>query len=168
MTFPHPCSLFLSRVFINTNSLFFCSQLCGICLNNPKDLAFGCGHQVIFCPSSSNVWLKFEFFTLTNVHVDGRWQTCGECGQDLQICPFCRSSIHTRLKLYWSDPNLQPSHTSQNNRESLWYGTGIMPRCRTISLPYRCENVGQQFCSFLLLLKDSFIKVWWFEVFWSF
>ncbi|XP_011652307.1 E3 ubiquitin-protein ligase RGLG1 [Cucumis sativus] len=46
-------------------------KLCGICLSNPKDLAFGCGHQ-----------------------------TCAECGQDLQICPFCRSSIHTRLKLY--------------------------------------------------------------------
>lgn len=46
-------------------------KLCGICLSNPKDLAFGCGHQ-----------------------------TCGDCGQDLQICPFCRSAIHTRLKLY--------------------------------------------------------------------
>ena len=45
--------------------------LCPICLNNAKDLAFGCGHQ-----------------------------TCCECGQDLETCPICRSIIHTRIKLY--------------------------------------------------------------------
>ncbi|KAI3858097.1 hypothetical protein MKW98_029571 [Papaver atlanticum] len=33
---------------------------CPICLSNPKDMAFGCGHQ-----------------------------TCCECGQDLQLCPIC-------------------------------------------------------------------------------
>ncbi|KAG7016218.1 E3 ubiquitin-protein ligase RGLG2, partial [Cucurbita argyrosperma subsp. argyrosperma] len=47
------------------------NQLCPICLSNPKDMAFGCGHQ-----------------------------TCCECGQDLQTCPICRSAIHTRIKLY--------------------------------------------------------------------
>ncbi|XP_043706402.1 E3 ubiquitin-protein ligase RGLG2-like isoform X2 [Telopea speciosissima] len=47
------------------------NQVCPICLTNPKDMAFGCGHQ-----------------------------TCCECGQDLEFCPICRSSIHTRIKLY--------------------------------------------------------------------
>lgn len=47
------------------------NQVCPICLTNPKDMAFGCGHQ-----------------------------TCCECGQDLQTCPICRSAIHTRIKLY--------------------------------------------------------------------
>lgn len=46
-------------------------QICPICLTNPKDMAFGCGHQ-----------------------------TCCECGQDLQSCPICRSPIVTRIKLY--------------------------------------------------------------------
>ncbi|KAL7232671.1 hypothetical protein ACSBR2_010643 [Camellia fascicularis] len=49
----------------------FDNQVCPICLSNPKDMAFGCGHQ-----------------------------TCCDCGQDLQICPICRSSIQTRIKLY--------------------------------------------------------------------
>lgn len=47
------------------------SQVCPICLTNPKNLAFGCGHQ-----------------------------TCYDCGQNLQLCPFCRSEIVTRIKLY--------------------------------------------------------------------
>lgn len=47
------------------------NTLCPICLSNKKDMAFGCGHQ-----------------------------TCCECGQDLQICAICRSSIQTRIKLY--------------------------------------------------------------------
>ncbi|CAK9180435.1 unnamed protein product [Ilex paraguariensis] len=47
------------------------NQLCPICLGNSKDMAFGCGHQ-----------------------------TCCECGQDLQLCPICRTPIQTRIKLY--------------------------------------------------------------------
>ncbi|XP_015071056.1 E3 ubiquitin-protein ligase RGLG2-like [Solanum pennellii] len=47
------------------------NQLCPICITNPKDMAFGCGHQ-----------------------------TCCECGQDLLLCPICRDSIQTRIKLY--------------------------------------------------------------------
>ncbi|KAF3444544.1 hypothetical protein FNV43_RR14236 [Rhamnella rubrinervis] len=47
------------------------NQLCPICLSNPKDMAFGCGHQ-----------------------------TCCECGPDLETCPICRSPIQTRIKLY--------------------------------------------------------------------
>ncbi|CAI8597585.1 unnamed protein product [Vicia faba] len=47
------------------------NQFCPICLSNPKDMAFGCGHQ-----------------------------TCCECGQDLELCPICRSNIDTRIKLY--------------------------------------------------------------------
>ncbi|XP_021653486.2 E3 ubiquitin-protein ligase RGLG2 isoform X2 [Hevea brasiliensis] len=46
-------------------------QVCPICLTNRKDMAFGCGHQ-----------------------------TCCECGEDLQLCPICRSSIQIRIKLY--------------------------------------------------------------------
>uniref|UniRef100_A0A7N0T9Y7 RING-type domain-containing protein n=1 Tax=Kalanchoe fedtschenkoi TaxID=63787 RepID=A0A7N0T9Y7_KALFE len=47
------------------------NKICPICLSNPKNMAFGCGHQ-----------------------------TCCECGEDLQLCPICRSSIQTRIKLY--------------------------------------------------------------------
>ncbi|KAK0590025.1 hypothetical protein LWI29_021791 [Acer saccharum] len=47
------------------------NQVCAICLTNQKDMAFGCGHQ-----------------------------TCCECGEDLQLCPMCRSPIQTRIKLY--------------------------------------------------------------------
>ncbi|XP_039051945.1 E3 ubiquitin-protein ligase RGLG2-like [Hibiscus syriacus] len=47
------------------------NHVCPICLCNAKDMAFGCGHQ-----------------------------TCCECGQDLQLCPICRSTINTRIKLY--------------------------------------------------------------------
>ncbi|XP_057970484.1 E3 ubiquitin-protein ligase RGLG2-like [Malania oleifera] len=47
------------------------NHVCPICLTNPKDMAFGCGHQ-----------------------------TCCECGQDLDLCPICRSTIQARIKLY--------------------------------------------------------------------
>lgn len=47
------------------------NQLCPICITNPKDMAFGCGHQ-----------------------------TCCECGKDLLLCPICRDQIDTKIKLY--------------------------------------------------------------------
>ncbi|KAL0356334.1 UNVERIFIED_CONTAM: E3 ubiquitin-protein ligase RGLG2 [Sesamum radiatum] len=47
------------------------NHLCPICISEPKDMAFGCGHQ-----------------------------TCCECGQDLVSCPICRMPIETRIKLY--------------------------------------------------------------------
>ncbi|GLU21728.1 hypothetical protein SLE2022_378490 [Rubroshorea leprosula] len=47
------------------------NQLCAICVSNPKDMAFGCGHQ-----------------------------TCRDCGENLISCPICRSTIQTRIKLY--------------------------------------------------------------------
>ncbi|XVF54588.1 hypothetical protein PTKIN_Ptkin05aG0193400 [Pterospermum kingtungense] len=47
------------------------NHVCAICLSNAKDMAFGCGHQ-----------------------------TCCECGQDLELCPICRSTINTRIRLY--------------------------------------------------------------------
>ncbi|KAK6148260.1 hypothetical protein DH2020_019172 [Rehmannia glutinosa] len=47
------------------------NHLCPICITEPKDMAFGCGHQ-----------------------------TCCECGQDLSSCPICRMPIETRIKLY--------------------------------------------------------------------
>ncbi|PWA82956.1 Copine [Artemisia annua] len=53
------------------NSTTYDNQLCPICLTNPKDLAFGCGHQ-----------------------------TCYECGETLKLCPICRSKIETKIKLY--------------------------------------------------------------------
>nr|XP_010912939.1 E3 ubiquitin-protein ligase RGLG2 isoform X2 [Elaeis guineensis] len=47
------------------------AQVCPICLSNPRDMAFGCGHQ-----------------------------TCRDCGPNLVTCPICRSPIQTRIKLY--------------------------------------------------------------------
>ncbi|KAK4479380.1 hypothetical protein RD792_014892 [Penstemon davidsonii] len=47
------------------------NHLCPICITEPKNMAFGCGHQ-----------------------------TCCECGQDLSSCPICRQTIATRIKLY--------------------------------------------------------------------
>ncbi|KAG5587257.1 hypothetical protein H5410_047691 [Solanum commersonii] len=46
-------------------------QVCPICLTNPKDMAFGCGHL-----------------------------TCKECGATIQLCPLCREPIKTRIRLY--------------------------------------------------------------------
>eukprot|EP00252_Welwitschia_mirabilis_P001529 TRINITY_DN11395_c0_g2_i2.p1 TRINITY_DN11395_c0_g2~~TRINITY_DN11395_c0_g2_i2.p1 ORF type:complete len:157 (-),score=29.35 TRINITY_DN11395_c0_g2_i2:51-521(-) len=44
---------------------------CPICLSNPRDMAFSCGHT-----------------------------TCRECGDNLSTCPLCRAPITTRIKLY--------------------------------------------------------------------
>ncbi|KAI3951991.1 hypothetical protein MKW92_029877 [Papaver armeniacum] len=44
---------------------------CPICLENSRDLAFGCGHR-----------------------------TCHECGSELSLCPICRTPISIRIKLY--------------------------------------------------------------------
>lgn len=46
-------------------------QVCPICLTNPKDMAFGCGHL-----------------------------TCKECGVTMTLCPLCREPIKTRIRLY--------------------------------------------------------------------
>ncbi|KAG9151822.1 hypothetical protein Leryth_002088 [Lithospermum erythrorhizon] len=46
-------------------------QVCPICLTNPKDMAFGCGHL-----------------------------TCKDCGVSLASCPLCREPIKTRIRLY--------------------------------------------------------------------
>lgn len=46
-------------------------QACPICLTNPKDMTFGCGHL-----------------------------TCKGCGATLTTCPICRSPITLRLRLY--------------------------------------------------------------------
>ncbi|PRQ49457.1 putative transcription factor C2H2 family [Rosa chinensis] len=46
-------------------------SVCPICLTNPKDMAFGCGHT-----------------------------TCKDCGVSLSSCPICREPISTRLRLY--------------------------------------------------------------------
>ncbi|KMZ72748.1 putative Copine [Zostera marina] len=47
------------------------SQVCPICLTEPKNMAFSCGHQ-----------------------------TCCECGPTLDSCPICRTPIATRIRLY--------------------------------------------------------------------
>lgn len=47
------------------------SQCCPVCLTNPRDMAFGCGHQ-----------------------------TCRDCGPNLDNCPICRRPIDTRIRLY--------------------------------------------------------------------
>ncbi|KAL6530340.1 hypothetical protein OROHE_014693 [Orobanche hederae] len=45
------------------------SKRCPNCLNNPKDMLFGCGHQ-----------------------------TC-DCGKQIELCPLCRKGIEIRIKL---------------------------------------------------------------------
>ncbi|KAE7998368.1 hypothetical protein FH972_002920 [Carpinus fangiana] len=45
--------------------------VCPICLENRKDMAFGCGHT-----------------------------TCKDCGGNLSLCPICRDPITTRLRLF--------------------------------------------------------------------
>ncbi|KAF7835778.1 trichohyalin-like isoform X1 [Senna tora] len=47
------------------------AEACAICLTNEKDMAFGCGHM-----------------------------TCGDCGVMMSMCPICRESITSRLKLF--------------------------------------------------------------------
>ncbi|GMJ13240.1 RING domain ligase2 [Hibiscus trionum] len=54
-----------------TSAPFYDHQVCPICISNPKDMAFGCGHQ-----------------------------TCCDCGEELQLCPICRTTIQTRIRLY--------------------------------------------------------------------
>lgn len=46
-------------------------SVCPVCLTNPRDLAFGCGHM-----------------------------TCKDCGYKLTNCPMCRERISTRLRVY--------------------------------------------------------------------
>ncbi|KAL5731285.1 RING-type E3 ubiquitin transferase [Ranunculus cassubicifolius] len=47
------------------------NQACPICLTNTKDLAFGCGHLI-----------------------------CRQCDRNLSLCPICRATITSRLRLY--------------------------------------------------------------------
>ncbi|KAI5679277.1 hypothetical protein M9H77_10227 [Catharanthus roseus] len=54
-----------------SSSSFYNAKVCSICYTNPKDLAFGCGHQ-----------------------------TCYNCGVYMEFCPTCHISITTRIKLY--------------------------------------------------------------------
>jgi len=42
-------------------------------------------HNIKFFPSPTHLLLL---------------QTCCECGEDLEFCPICRSTINTRIKLY--------------------------------------------------------------------
>ncbi|KAJ1692799.1 hypothetical protein LUZ63_009497 [Rhynchospora breviuscula] len=55
----------------NCPKLFGHQVDCPVCLTNPKDMAFGCGHQL-----------------------------CVDCGKLLQWCPICRKPIQTRIKLF--------------------------------------------------------------------
>ncbi|GER56755.1 calcium-dependent phospholipid-binding protein [Striga asiatica] len=59
------------RTSQSTSSYTTDNHLCPICITEPKNMAFGCGHQ-----------------------------TCCECGQELSSCPICRMPIQTRIKLY--------------------------------------------------------------------
>ncbi|KAE9587786.1 putative transcription factor C2H2 family [Lupinus albus] len=54
-----------------SSSSLYDNKVCPICLTNAKDMAFGCGHQ-----------------------------TCCECGEDLELCPICRSTIQARIRLF--------------------------------------------------------------------
>ncbi|XP_023633289.1 E3 ubiquitin-protein ligase RGLG5 isoform X2 [Capsella rubella] len=81
---PPPISASTTNPFLNTSSktswsntvatappISADSNNCPICLVNAKNMAFNCGHQ-----------------------------TCHECGQDIDKCPICRSTIAVRIKLY--------------------------------------------------------------------
>lgn len=54
-----------------SSSSLYNEKICSICFNNPKDMAFGCGHQ-----------------------------SCYNCGVYLESCHMCRTPITTRIKLY--------------------------------------------------------------------
>ncbi|XP_042375988.1 E3 ubiquitin-protein ligase RGLG3-like [Zingiber officinale] len=60
-----------SRQALPTGDTVSVEQVCPICLTNPRDMAFGCGHM-----------------------------TCKECGATLSTCPMCRAPIATRLRLF--------------------------------------------------------------------
>lgn len=89
----------------------FYVQLCPICMWKSKDFAFGCGHQVH--ARAKRVWI-LSFFLYYFDHrqiiclinnfffIYLRFQTCFECGRDLQRCPICQSNITTKIRLYWS------------------------------------------------------------------
>ncbi|GKB83621.1 E3 ubiquitin protein ligase RGLG2-like protein [Tanacetum coccineum] len=47
------------------------NKVCPVCLVNPKDMAFDCGHQ-----------------------------TCNNCGFNLMLCPICRNLIKTKIRLF--------------------------------------------------------------------
>ncbi|KAJ8466656.1 hypothetical protein OPV22_029208 [Ensete ventricosum] len=68
---PYPGYETASSEHPSAPSSSFEDQVCPICLTNPRDMAFGCGHL-----------------------------TCSDCGPSLQTCPICRKDIHTRIKLY--------------------------------------------------------------------
>ncbi|ESW09779.1 hypothetical protein PHAVU_009G155300 [Phaseolus vulgaris] len=67
MTIPHMANL----ESVEPSAPAGIEPVCPICLTNPKDMAFGCGHT-----------------------------TCKECGSTLSSCPMCRKQITTRLRLY--------------------------------------------------------------------
>lgn len=75
-------------------------QCCPICLTNPRDMAFGCGHQVIFFDFFF-VLFYINFRTITKrFPCKILLQTCCDCGPNLDNCPICRRRIDTRIKLY--------------------------------------------------------------------
>ncbi len=47
------------------------AALCSLCMERPKTVALGCGHQ-----------------------------TCGDCADDHDSCPFCRKPVQHRIVLY--------------------------------------------------------------------
>ncbi|KAL8043708.1 hypothetical protein ABFX02_08G002700 [Erythranthe guttata] len=69
----HPDRVALPRPFCvpSAPSTSYEHQICPICIANPNDMAFGCGHQ-----------------------------TCSECGQELTACPICRGDVEIRIKLH--------------------------------------------------------------------
>ncbi|KAI3467617.1 hypothetical protein Pfo_024281, partial [Paulownia fortunei] len=59
--------MFLSLLPMKRRLKQYHPLICPICLGNPKDMAFQCGHQT------------------------------SDCGVDLEHCPICRSTITTRI-----------------------------------------------------------------------
>ncbi|XP_042445972.1 E3 ubiquitin-protein ligase RGLG2-like [Zingiber officinale] len=60
-----------SNAVVSSASAVNDKKICGVCSNQTKNLAFGCGHQV-----------------------------CYDCGNDMKLCPICSSPINTRIRLY--------------------------------------------------------------------
>ncbi|XP_044978526.1 E3 ubiquitin-protein ligase RGLG3-like isoform X6 [Hordeum vulgare subsp. vulgare] len=84
-------------------------QVCPICLMNPKDMAFQCGH-LLSLPSAALTGVgkgtsdeQLCPICLTNPK-DMAFQcghlTCKECGPTLSTCHLCRAPITVRLRLF--------------------------------------------------------------------
>lgn len=88
-------------------------------------------------------------------------QTCCGCGQDLDSCPICRTSIQTRIRLYWW---WLPVSVSQKLALSLWNFTRLL-----LILYPRFWSVHKWFLVFCfgcshVVIKFYFLCCSWFSL----